>query len=76
MTRPTCETCLFFSGNKSYGTCRRHAPAVFAGANAGTITSWPSISPDDWCAEHSEWADYEYKVYNEAMQAAAGLEAQ
>jgi hypothetical protein len=74
MTRPTCETCLFFSGGVAgtVGTCHRRVPAI----NPGGFTYWPIVSNSDWCAEHSEWADYEEKAVNEALQASAGLGAQ
>jgi hypothetical protein len=69
MTRPTCETCLFFSGGSASGTCHRRAPVVHP-------IGFPYVTQDDWCAEHSEWADYEEKAVNEALQASAGLGAQ
>lgn len=68
MTRPTCESCLFYSGGIA-GTCHRRAPVV-------RPVGFPIVSSGDWCAEHSEWADYEEAVVNEALKVAANLESQ
>jgi hypothetical protein len=61
MTRPTCETCLYwelgnFSGDYAgAGACRRHAPRD--PAPQGYV--WPLTKGQrDWCGEHPDFPAY------------------
>jgi hypothetical protein len=54
MTPASCTMCKYYSPSLSptseQGICRRHPPTVFIMPN-GIVSGWPSVRPQDWCAE-------------------------
>ncbi|MYB10053.1 MAG: hypothetical protein F4Y28_08755 [Acidimicrobiia bacterium] len=46
-----CESCLYYDelGDGSTGYCRRHAPNPEQAVT--TLTKWPLVGVQDWCAE-------------------------
>lgn len=54
MIPASCTMCRYYSPNltnrNENGICRRHPPQPFPMAQ-GALTVWPSVRPQDWCAE-------------------------
>ena len=53
MEHPICLTCAYFRPGQpaDRGHCQRRS------IDAST-QRWPSVYPDEWCGEHSEFAEY------------------
>jgi hypothetical protein len=57
-----CKDCNYFDKEGTddapvgFGVCRRHAPRG-PGGNTDQPFPWTTVSPEDWCGEHSAFDD-------------------
>lgn len=53
----TCNTCLFFDGEKAgfheRGVCRRYPPSLKDTDAIGQLDRQPTVCDIDWCGEYS-----------------------
>jgi hypothetical protein len=62
MMPASCTMCIFYSpdliSGEGKGACRRHPPTAYP-IPPTTISVWPTVRPQDWCAEGEQGVSHD-----------------